>query len=209
MTAWPRRVFVLATLAVAACVTVPAPAPVAGARGTVFAVSNGWHVGLALATADLPDGTWPEVADLNDPRYVQVGWGDHVYYPARTPTGGMATRAALVPGPAVLHLIGLERRPAPQPGLEVLALEVDVVAFAHAVDAAFDRPAAAPAPVIAPGLYANSRFYPAHGRFHLFNTCNTWAARKLVTGGVTLEPGPVVTAEDLMRRLRPLATKRD
>ena len=46
------------------------------------------------------------------------------------------------------------------------------------------------------------RFYAAQGRFHLGNTCNTWTARMLRAAGVDIDPGGVVTAGDLMGRLR-------
>ena len=52
------------------------------------------------------------------------------------------------------------------------------------------------------GLYPDSLFYNARGAFHLFNTCNTWTARKLKQGGVAISPSGVVTADGLMRRLR-------
>ena len=194
-----RRTVLLGLFAVAGCTVRP---ETVAAAGTVYAVSNGWHVGLAVARTDLPDGLWPEVLDLPPSAFLQVGWGDRVYYPAPQPTVAMAMQAALRPGPSVLHLIPLARTPRSQPGVEVLAVPADVAALAAAVDASFDRPQRGPAAPVAPGLYPGSLFYPARGRFHLFNTCNTWAARKLAAGGVALEPGPVIGAEDLMRRLR-------
>ena len=61
---------------------------------------------------------------------------------------------------------------------------------------------------VARGLYQDSWFYPAHGRFHLLNTCNTWTARMLTAAGVGVSPSGVNTAEDLMRRLRDLPNVR-
>jgi hypothetical protein len=39
---------------------------------------------------------------------------------------------------------------------------------------------------LGPGLYGDSRFYPARGKFHLLNTCNVWAARALQAAGYPL-----------------------
>ncbi len=50
--------------------------------------------------------------------------------------------------------------------------------------------------------YPDSNFYDARGRFHLFNTCNTWTARTLRAGGVNLSPSGVITADELVVRLR-------
>lgn len=200
-----RRCLLAVLLALAACsTTAPPPEARLGPSGTVYAVSNGWHVGLSVARHDIPEALLPELRHFTDFDYIQFGWGDHLYYPDPQPTRLMALRAALAPSPAVIHVIGTTRAPWSAEGFEVLALDAALVPLLTAIDATFDRPPGAPAPIAAPGLHPTSVFFPAHGRFHLFNTCNTWSADMLRAGGVDLAPGPIITAEDLMRRLRPL-----
>lgn len=186
------------------------PLPDGPADRVIHVVSNGWHTGLVIARADLPAGRIPEAADLPDARYLEFGWGDREYYPSRDPTVGMALAAALTPSPAVLHLAGREATPrSAAPDIEVLAVAVTAAGLDRLVariDEAFERPAGGRAAIIAPGLYPGSHFYPAHGEFHLFNTCNTWIADKLAAAGVTL-PSGVITADDLMRRLRAALAK--
>ena len=82
------------------------------------------------------------------------------------------------------------------------AADDQVAVAAAALAAEFERPASGRAESISRGLYAHSHFYRAHGDFHLFNTCNTWTARMLETGGVALSPTGIVTAGKLMARLR-------
>jgi hypothetical protein len=55
------------------------------------------------------------------------------------------------------------------------------------------------------GIYPFSLFYPATGRFHLFNTCNSWTAQALTATGLGASLGGVNTAEDLVSRIRPFA----
>ena len=66
----------------------------------------------------------------------------------------------------------------------------------------FERPDGTRAQPVSPGLYRDSYFYNAHGTFQLFNTCNTWTARLLSSAGVDLSPSGVVTADEMMERLR-------
>jgi uncharacterized protein (TIGR02117 family) len=195
----------------AACGGVP-PAPMnqGPAEHLIHVISNGWHTGLVLARDDVPPGRIPEAADVPDARYLEFGWGDREYYPSPRPTIGMALGAALTPSPAVIHLAGRDAPPQPSaPGIEVLAVPVRAAGLdrltAH-LDAAFDRPAGGRAASIAPGLYPDSHFYPAHGKFHLFNTCNTWIAHKLAAAGVPLSTD-VMTADELMQRLRDALAK--
>jgi hypothetical protein len=107
-----------------------------------------------------------------------------------------------------MHLAALARPPGDEyPEAEVLAVSVTGAGLARLIDrigADFDRADGARAEAIGPGLRERSAFYPAHGMFHLFNTCNTWTARMLETVVPGLARAGVVTADELMGRLRAL-----
>ena len=184
----------------------PAPAPEAPLSHTVRVISNGWHTGIVVRRAGLPRGRVPEAVGFAGARFLEFGWGDRAYYPSPRPGLGTTLAAALVPTPAVMHLAGLEAPPEDlYPQSEVLALRLGAAVFERLmaeIDASFERPDGVRAEAVAPGLYRDSRFYPARGRFHLFNTCNTWIARMLAAAGVEISPSGVVTAEHLMSRLR-------
>ena len=66
----------------------------------------------------------------------------------------------------------------------------------------FDRVGAARVESKGQGVYAFSRFYPATGEFHLFNTCNTWTARALSNAGVAINASGAQSADDVMEQLR-------
>ena len=188
----PRRWIVLglALLLTACAAPPPAPQPSQpdlGAKAVIFVSSNGWHSSIIVTKAYLPPGRLPETADFPEARFLEFGWGNAVYYPARQVTLGMTLRAALVPTPAVVHVVGLRAEPArSSPEAEVVSLPIDDKNFGRLVDfidASFERAGAARAAATGPGLYPTSRFYPTKGRFHLFNTCNTWTARALAAAG--------------------------
>jgi len=199
---------IAAWLAAGTLVAVPSSLYAGEAAHTIYVVSNGWHTGIALAREELPPGRVPEVADFPESPYFEFGWGDREYYPTPQPSLAMALDAAMLPSPAVMHLVGLHWPPQQSfPKAEVLAVVLSAAQLDHmtaAIAASFDRPAGGRAAAVAPGLYANSRFYPAHGRFHLFNTCNSWSARILAEAGLPLSGSRVIRAEDLMSRLRAL-----
>ena len=108
--------------------------------------------------------------------------------------------------PSVMHMAGLARPP------ELIYADIEVVPIAltdtgirrlvSAIAGNFERPEGEDAVPVSRGLYADSNFYNATGSFHLFNTCNTWTARMLRNSGVDLSPSGVITADDLMTRLR-------
>ncbi len=183
------------------------PSPLTGVH-TIFVTSNGWHSSIVIARSDLPGGLILEAADFPDASFLEFGWGDAEYYPAKDPGIGMALAAALAPTPSVVHMAGYARAPARRyPKSEVLALVLDDASLgrlATFIDATFDRGGQARAASRGPGLYPDSLFYPALGEFHLFNTCNTWSARALVAAGLGIEATGTRSAEGLMEQLRPL-----
>jgi len=194
----------------------PTPQPLLVDEGepvhTIYVFSNGWHTSIVLSRDALPPGPIPEAADFPEAAFLEFGWGDREYYPSPRPTMGMALAAALTPTPAVMHLASLPRPPQElYRKAEVLAMRLSAEALERLIaqiDTSFDRPEVGRGETVARGLYQDSWFYLAHGRFHLFNTCNTWTARMLTAAGVGVSPSGVKTAEDLMRRLRDLPNVR-
>jgi uncharacterized protein (TIGR02117 family) len=200
-----------AGLLLAACEGSPAAGDSGPQQGEVaiFVTSNGWHSEIVVATALLAAGAIPEAAEFPDAAYLSFGWGDETYYPEPDPTFAETLNAAFLPTPAVVHLAGLAGHPGEVfPGDEVVELRLSGAGFARLtayLAASFARQGEAPGRPVTPGLYAFSRFYPATGRFHLFNTCNTWTARGLEEGGLAVRVFATVRAEDLMAQLRKIA----
>ncbi|HRY25146.1 MAG: DUF2459 domain-containing protein [Geminicoccaceae bacterium] len=193
----------LALVWLAACgPALPEPPPATAALGaatTIQVTANGWHTGIVVPVAALTPGVLPERADFPAARHLELGWGDAAYYPMPDPPPGAVLRAAFAGGPAVLHVTGHVYRPEPGQGRTVVEIDLTAAGLAallRALDASFQRPASP-----RPGLDPASRFYPATGRFSLFNTCNSWTARQLATAGVAVDPSGVITAGQLLSQL--------
>jgi len=177
---------------------------------TIFVTSNGWHTGIVIAASSFESDQVPEVADLAGARYLEFGWGDRTYYPAERPTLGAAFTAVFAPTAAVVHVAGRDQPPV-QSGSERDVITVPITTagrerLINFIAATFDRSGNARAMSVSPGLYPNSHFYPAHGKFHMFNTCNTWTARALAAAGLPVSTR-VVRADALMRGLNDLVKK--
>ena len=177
-----------------------------GAR-LIHVTGNGLHTGIVMpAPALAATGALPEAAEFEGAVFLEFGWGDRAYYTSKKPTLSMALTAALAPTPAVMHVASIQTSPEDNDsGLKVISLKLTEEGFqnlARAIAAEFERPPDSDrAEPVSRGLYSDSRFYPARGAFHLFNTCNTWTARMLQAGGVAISPFGIITANDLMTRL--------
>ena len=173
----------------------------------VHVVSNGWHTAIVIpAPALFATGDLPEAADFSDAPFLEFGWGDRIYYPAKKKTLGIALFAALIATPAVMHMAALRATPEDDgSGLKMISVELTEAGFlrlVQALAAEFERPTGGRAEPVSHGLYSDSHFYRAHGKFHLFNTCNTWTARMLRAGGVAISSSGIMTADRLMTRLQ-------
>lgn len=189
----------LAVLGVAACGAAPPPpdtwrdseTAAAGAGGTadIWIVQQAWHAGIVLprsafarAGADLPES-------LESGRWVEAGWGDRAYYPDPSAGSAALTGAVAWPGPAVLQLVAVGRSPpAAFASQAMVRLRVSRAAQARAARAVAATLAPGEPERLAPALYGRGGFYPAAGGYHLFNTCNSWAARVLAAAGCRPAP---------------------
>ena len=192
-----------------ACETAPLPSEedIGPRTRLIHVASNGWHTAIVVPAPTLvTTGVLPEAADFSGAAFLEFGWGDRTYYPAKEQTLGMILTAALVPTPAIMHMAALQAPPEDDgSGLKVISVkltESGLQSLAQALAAEFERPSGGRAESVSRGLYSDSYFYHARGEFHLFNTCNTWTARMLHEGGVALSPSGIVTADGLMTRLR-------
>ena len=198
---------VLSVVLLTACKTV-LPTKDTGPRSRLIHVtSNGWHTAIVVPAAALvATGALPEAEAFSGAPFLEFGWGDRIYYPARKKTLGMTLSAVLVQTPAVMH-VAMHQGPPKDDGtryemISVGLTEEGFLRLAKALAAEFERPIDGRAEPISRGIYPHSYFYRAHGKFHLFNTCNTWTARMLRVSGVALSPSGIVAADKLMTRLR-------
>jgi len=182
------------------------PPATGAAFAPIYVVNHGFHSGLTIRRSDIPRGLFPESEDFPKAEWLELGWGDWDYYQADDPGLGLALKALFWPTASVLHVMGFSGAVAERfAGFEVARIELPpegldgLMLFIHH---SFAREGATKAAPLNPGLYGNSRFYPAIGTFHLFNTCNTWVARALEAAGFSMGLFRPVTAPQLMGTLR-------
>lgn len=186
-----------------------APSAAASSLHTIFVVRQGWHTGIVVRAADVPEAAWPARRDFAGADHLEVGWGDREYYQAPEPSAWLALRALFWPTAGVLHVVGfsgpVERYFA---AAEIVELRISEDGFARLVDyvrASHEFDATGQPIVLGQGQYGTSRFYASREEFHLFKTCNVWTARVLREAGVPVRGAPTVTAEGLMSALKPYA----
>ena len=199
--------FLAASCSACAAPVRDAPAPSESEpHKTIYLVSHGWHAGIVLQRAEIPESIWPAPVDFPYAQYLEVGWGDMDYYQTADPHMGLILKAALLPTASVLHIVGFNGSvPAYFPYSEIIRIELSSAGFEHlsrTIAASFATDEAGNTTSLGPGLYGNSRFYLSRETYHLFNTCNVWTARALRAAGLPITPATATRVENLMSQAR-------
>ena len=166
-----------------------------------WVVDHGWHTAIVVRRNDVDQTIWPEVADFPEAAFVEVAWGDREFYMARPATAWLAIKAAVLASrggfstPTAVYFAGSEV-------VELGLSRRDFDAMTRFVHEEYARDHEGRPVRLGRGLYGTSGFYAARGRYHLFNTCNTWVARALSAARLPVTAAGTMTAGGVMRQVK-------
>jgi len=177
---------------------------------TLHVVGHGWHTGLVVRVEDISPDIWPEIRDFDDMQYVELGWGDEGFYRAKKITAPLVLRAAFWPTPSVMHVAGF--RGSVKDFYQVSDIvEIDLSddefqSMCRLISSSFARDESGESNSLGPGLYGESRFYRANGKYYLPKTCNIWTAKALKSAGCPVIPQVALRAENVLSQSRRFGT---
>jgi uncharacterized protein (TIGR02117 family) len=186
----------------------PVATPSASSPRSVWVIGHGWHVGVALARADVAPTIWPERDDLGPFAFLEVGWGDGDYYRAGRGTVGLALKAVFRSTATVLRVAAFDAHPARYfDAADVVELPVSdrgLDDLSRFIAGYYERDDAGRGLPLGPGLYGSSGFYRARGQYRVFDNSNHWTARALQAAGVAIDPDRALTAGQVLSQARRL-----
>ena len=173
-----------------------------------FILQAGWHTGIVLRTQDVSPSDWPEITKFQTYKYVDIGWGDERFYQSEGNPRSLAVRAAFLPTSAVLHIVPFNISPLSLYAGESYLKRIEASPEQYAnlvriISSSFIRDEKGE---IMTSHFGNptESFFMAHGKYHLFNTCNTWVVQCLKQSGFDVSPAGVITQKHLITALRKL-----
>jgi uncharacterized protein (TIGR02117 family) len=167
-------------------------APSSDSTSAVYLVRHGWHAGLAVRRADVPNDRWPVLDDFPDATYLEVGWGEARYYPGEIRGVWGAVRAGAWPTGSVLHVVPVaDSITGTFPQNTIVRIPVsrsELNGLIRYVAASFADTGDGTPLLATEGFYPGSRFYRSGLTYHVFNNCNHWAAGALEAAGCDTAP---------------------
>lgn len=173
-----------------------------------FVLQAGWHTGIVLRTKDVSPDDWPEVVNYLRYTFVDIGWGDELFYQDEGDSPALAVRSALIPTSSVIHIVLFNVHPLKLYGGETFLKRIEATsaefsALCNIISSSFERDENGN--LIKSQVHKNSsNFFEAKGKYHIFNTCNTWVVRCLKDAGYDVNPGGVITQQQLIKALENL-----
>ena len=173
-----------------------------------FVLQAGWHTGIVLRTKDVSPANWPDVVNYLNHIFLDIGWGDERFYQAEGNPPLLAARAAIIPTSSVIHIVPFSINPMnlyTGDGFlkRIEATSEQFSALCRIISDSFQRDAGGKP--IESRVNENSRnFFKSKGKYHIFNTCNTWVVRCLKDSGFDVNPAGVISQQHLIKALRKL-----
>jgi uncharacterized protein (TIGR02117 family) len=171
----------------------------------VYILSHGWHVGIAFESHHILNIV-PDHDQLPSTKFLKFGWGDNKYYPHEDPGFGLLMRAALLPTRSVIHVVGIDI-PVENyfAGSDIIKVNVSEEGINQLANFIFDRFRLnddSEIKYVTNGLYRQSAFFEATGRYFIPKTSNTWTARALRRTGAPITPFYAVTSGNVIYQAR-------
>jgi len=171
----------------------------------MYVVSHGWHVGIAVESAAIED-FMPDHEKMPSAEFLKFGWGDNRYYVDSDAGFWLLLRAALLPTRSVIHVVGIDMPIdsyfSASDVVKIKISEDGAEKFAEFIKDRFRLDDNGEVIFAADGLYTNSAFFNATGRYYIPKTSNTWTARALRRTGYPITPIYSITSGNVIQQAR-------
>lgn len=176
---------------------------------TVHVVSHGWHTGVVISRRDLGESFGFLDVHLPVQPLYEFGWGEEEFYQAETVTTRLVLKALFLRNPTVMHVAGIPVTPERYFATsEVVRLHLSATGLERlkrSLLASFRMAENMPV-ALKKGIYGESRFFQANGRYSITTTCNTWTASLLADAGVPMD-SLTLRAGSVMSQVRNAAAR--
>lgn len=165
----------------------------------IYFIKQRWHTAIVFNTQDIDSTLLPVVKKFQNYKMIDIGWGDEEFYQYPDFDWELAFKALFYPTPSTLRVEGISISRELYFDLSeiVVKLIVDDEQFRKIlsfIDETFYRDEDGEK-ILSSRAGGQIIFYAANGKYHLFNTCNTWLATCLSNAGIPIKTNIILTEQ--------------
>lgn len=165
----------------------------------IYFIKQRWHTAIVFNTSDVDSNILPVVKNFRNFKMIDIGWGDEEFYQYPDFDWELAFKALFYPTPSTLRVEGISISKELYFDLSeiVVKLIVSQEQFRKIlifIDDTFYRDESGEK-ILSSKAGGQIIFYAANGKYHLFNTCNTWLANCLNNAGIEIKTDIILTEQ--------------
>ena len=165
----------------------------------IYFIKQRWHTAIVFNTSDIDSTLLPVVKKFSNYKMIDIGWGDEEFYQYPDFDWDLAFKALFYPTPSTLRVEGISISKELYFDLSEIVVKLVVSdeqlrEILNFIDDTFYRDENGEK-VLSSKAGGQIIFYAAEGKYHLFNTCNTWLARCLNNAGLQIKTDIILTEQ--------------
>ncbi|HOI29771.1 MAG TPA: DUF2459 domain-containing protein [Melioribacteraceae bacterium] len=171
----------------------------------VYLVKENWHTGIMFRIDDYTSGLLPALKYFKDYQYIDIGWGDADFYQIPGFDLFLAAKAILIPTPTVMRFDGYKFPIEKIIEWREFALKFELpkerfLLLINYIQEHLILDEKGETIISKHDIDSPVYFFKSKGEYHLFRTCNTWAAQALKSTGIDVDTFGLITAGQLYSR---------
>ena len=201
-----KALLLVVGLILSTCVSTPKPCqPAPSSPDVVYVVGQGWHAEIGVPVGELNGPLRMFSQGFSGAKVIMFGYGKRTFMtaPARDISDYIL---GPVPGPAVIHVVGLRVGPVEAyPGEDVVVLKVPkggAQALSGYLWGDLSKDKGGKPQLVSESHDPAGLFYSAVSEYNLTHTCNTWVAAALQATGIHISSDAVIFSGQIMARAR-------
>ncbi|MCW8804347.1 MAG: DUF2459 domain-containing protein [Ignavibacteriaceae bacterium] len=167
---------------------------------TVYLIKQRWHTAVVFHTEDIDLLILPEVNYFQGAELIDIGWGDEAFYQYPEFDWDLAYQALFYSTPSTLRIEGIFIQLIEYFNVSEIVVELkindDQLKFLlEYISETVWRDESSKPKILSTQYLNRIYFLKANGKYHLFNTCNTWLARGLKSTGLEIKDDIILTEQ--------------
>ena len=167
---------------------------------TIYLIKQRWHTAVVFNKKDIEPTILPEIKYFEGSELIDIGWGDEAFYQHPDFDWDLAYQALFYPTPSTLRIEGIYISKQQYFNISEIVVELKIkneqlkILLRYISDTIW-KDENGEDKILSTQNLNQVYFFNAKGKYHLFNTCNTWLTKGLKKAGFDIKDDIVLTEQ--------------